>query len=137
MVIKEKALPAGASRWRYITIDEAHRIKNENSILSKTMRLFSSNYRLLITGRPFRCPLLPRPLLTLSTPSVCHSCTFLIDLYVHFQCIPLCSPSSGLHSRLYLLPLPARSSPCCRTTARAVGAVSTSCSRGVQLRRGL
>ncbi|KAJ7549555.1 hypothetical protein O6H91_07G058200 [Diphasiastrum complanatum] len=40
--------------WRYIIIDEAHRIKNENSILAKTMRLFSTNYRLLITGTPLQ-----------------------------------------------------------------------------------
>jgi SWI/SNF-related matrix-associated actin-dependent regulator of chromatin subfamily A member 5 len=37
--------------WRYCIIDEAHRIKNENSRLSKTMRMFSCNNRLLITGR--------------------------------------------------------------------------------------
>ncbi|GBG88593.1 hypothetical protein CBR_g48123 [Chara braunii] len=40
--------------WRYIIIDEAHRIKNENSILSKTMRIFNTNYRLLITGTPLQ-----------------------------------------------------------------------------------
>ncbi|CAI7787861.1 unnamed protein product [Closterium sp. NIES-53] len=53
MVIKEKTAFRRLS-WRYIIIDEAHRIKNENSILSKTMRLFSSNYRLLITGTPLQ-----------------------------------------------------------------------------------
>ncbi|CAI5526384.1 unnamed protein product [Closterium sp. Naga37s-1] len=53
MVIKEKSAFRRLS-WRYIIIDEAHRIKNENSILSKTMRLFSSNYRLLITGTPLQ-----------------------------------------------------------------------------------
>ncbi|GJP53341.1 hypothetical protein CLOM_g12500 [Closterium sp. NIES-68] len=53
MVIKEKTAFRKLS-WRYIIIDEAHRIKNENSILSKTMRLFSSNYRLLITGTPLQ-----------------------------------------------------------------------------------
>jgi predicted AAA+ superfamily ATPase len=40
--------------WRYIIIDEAHRIKNENSLLSKTMRLYNTNYRLLITGTPLQ-----------------------------------------------------------------------------------
>ncbi|XP_048568799.1 probable chromatin-remodeling complex ATPase chain isoform X2 [Triticum urartu] len=53
MAIKEKTALRRFS-WRYIIIDEAHRIKNENSLLSKTMRLFSTNYRLLITGTPLQ-----------------------------------------------------------------------------------
>ncbi|KAK7363624.1 hypothetical protein VNO77_05773 [Canavalia gladiata] len=53
MVIKEKAALRRFS-WRYIIIDEAHRIKNENSLLSKTMRLYNTNYRLLITGTPLQ-----------------------------------------------------------------------------------
>jgi SWI/SNF-related matrix-associated actin-dependent regulator of chromatin subfamily A member 5 len=53
MAIKEKTTLRRFS-WRYIIIDEAHRIKNENSLLSKTMRLFSTNYRLLITGTPLQ-----------------------------------------------------------------------------------
>ncbi|XP_020220338.1 ISWI chromatin-remodeling complex ATPase CHR11 [Cajanus cajan] len=53
MAIKEKTALRRFS-WRYIIIDEAHRIKNENSLLSKTMRLYSTNYRLLITGTPLQ-----------------------------------------------------------------------------------
>ena len=53
MAIKEKSALRQFS-WRYIIIDEAHRIKNENSILSKTMRLFNTNFRLLITGTPLQ-----------------------------------------------------------------------------------
>ncbi|XP_058203244.1 ISWI chromatin-remodeling complex ATPase CHR11 isoform X4 [Rhododendron vialii] len=53
MAIKEKSALRQFS-WRYIIIDEAHRIKNENSLLSKTMRLFKTNYRLLITGTPLQ-----------------------------------------------------------------------------------
>ncbi|XP_061349131.1 ISWI chromatin-remodeling complex ATPase CHR11-like isoform X2 [Gastrolobium bilobum] len=53
MVIKEKSTLRRFS-WRYIIIDEAHRIKNENSLLSKTMRLYNTNYRLLITGTPLQ-----------------------------------------------------------------------------------
>ncbi|KAH6832958.1 chromatin-remodeling protein 11 [Perilla frutescens var. hirtella] len=53
MAIKEKSVLRKFS-WRYIIIDEAHRIKNENSLLSKTMRLFNTNYRLLITGTPLQ-----------------------------------------------------------------------------------
>ncbi|XP_057416837.1 ISWI chromatin-remodeling complex ATPase CHR17-like [Lotus japonicus] len=53
MVIKEKSA-FRRFNWRYIIIDEAHRIKNENSLLSKTMRLYNTNYRLLITGTPLQ-----------------------------------------------------------------------------------
>lgn len=40
--------------WEYIVIDEAHRIKNVNSILSQIIRLFDSRARLLITGTPLQ-----------------------------------------------------------------------------------
>eukprot|EP00891_Asterochloris_glomerata_P000647 jgi/Astpho2/647/Aster-04487 len=53
MVIKEKN-HFKKFHWRYIIIDEAHRIKNENSILSRTVRMFKTNYRLLITGTPLQ-----------------------------------------------------------------------------------
>ncbi|CAN1238800.1 ISWI chromatin-remodeling complex ATPase CHR17 [Linum grandiflorum] len=53
MAIKEKSALRRFS-WRYIIIDEAHRIKNENSLLSKTMRLYNTNFRLLITGTPLQ-----------------------------------------------------------------------------------
>ncbi|KAK3189791.1 hypothetical protein Dsin_029352 [Dipteronia sinensis] len=53
MAIKEKTSLRRFS-WRYIIIDEAHRIKNENSLLSKTMRLYNTNFRLLITGTPLQ-----------------------------------------------------------------------------------
>ncbi|CAD7698507.1 unnamed protein product [Ostreobium quekettii] len=53
MVIKEKG-HLRRFHWRYIIIDEAHRIKNENSLLSKVVRLLRTNYRLLITGTPLQ-----------------------------------------------------------------------------------
>lgn len=53
MAIIEKAALKKFS-WRYLIIDEAHRIKNEKSILSVVIRLYHSNYRLLLTGTPLQ-----------------------------------------------------------------------------------
>jgi SWI/SNF-related matrix-associated actin-dependent regulator of chromatin subfamily A member 5 len=53
MVIKEKN-HWKKFHWRYIIIDEAHRIKNENSLLSRVVRMLKTNYRLLITGTPLQ-----------------------------------------------------------------------------------
>ncbi|KAI8063220.1 SNF2 family N-terminal domain-containing protein [Gongronella butleri] len=41
-------------QWQYIVIDEAHRIKNENSMLSQIVRMFDSKGRMLITGTPLQ-----------------------------------------------------------------------------------
>jgi SWI/SNF-related matrix-associated actin-dependent regulator of chromatin subfamily A member 5 len=40
--------------WSYLIIDEAHRIKNENSSLSKAVRIMNTDHRLLITGTPLQ-----------------------------------------------------------------------------------
>jgi SWI/SNF-related matrix-associated actin-dependent regulator of chromatin subfamily A member 5 len=40
--------------WQYIVMDEAHRIKNENSLLAQIVRIFKSESRLLITGTPLQ-----------------------------------------------------------------------------------
>lgn len=53
MVIKEKGTLKRLA-WQYIIIDEAHRIKNEESTLSQIIRLFYSKNRLLITGTPLQ-----------------------------------------------------------------------------------
>lgn len=52
-IIKEKAT-FKKFHWRYIIIDEAHRIKNENSRLSQVLRTLKCNNRLLITGTPLQ-----------------------------------------------------------------------------------
>ncbi|GEQ66352.1 hypothetical protein JCM33374_g15 [Metschnikowia sp. JCM 33374] len=53
IVIREKS-SFRKFNWQYIVIDEAHRIKNEESLLSQIIRLFHSKNRLLITGTPLQ-----------------------------------------------------------------------------------
>ncbi|EFX03790.1 snf2 family helicase [Grosmannia clavigera kw1407] len=53
MILREKA-HLRKFAWEYIIIDEAHRIKNEESSLAQVIRLFNSRNRLLITGTPLQ-----------------------------------------------------------------------------------
>lgn len=53
MCIKEKSV-FKKFNWRYMVIDEAHRIKNEKSKLSEILREFKTNNRLLLTGTPLQ-----------------------------------------------------------------------------------
>ena len=52
-LIKEKG-KLGKIGWEYLIIDEAHRIKNENSTLSRVVRTMDTNFRVLITGTPLQ-----------------------------------------------------------------------------------
>ena len=53
MCLREKSALRRLS-WEYIVIDEAHRIKNVDSMLSQIVRAFTSRSRLLITGTPLQ-----------------------------------------------------------------------------------
>ncbi|KAK3994640.1 ISWI chromatin-remodeling complex ATPase ISW2 [Cladorrhinum sp. PSN332] len=53
MILREKA-HLRKFAWEYIIIDEAHRIKNEESSLAQVIRMFNSRNRLLITGTPLQ-----------------------------------------------------------------------------------
>lgn len=53
MCLREKSSLKKLS-WEYIVIDEAHRIKNVDSMLSQIVRTFNSRSRLLITGTPLQ-----------------------------------------------------------------------------------
>ena len=53
MIIREKS-QFKRTQWKYLIIDEAHRIKNEKSLLSRVVRTIPSEHRLLITGTPLQ-----------------------------------------------------------------------------------
>lgn len=53
MILREKS-HLKKFAWEYIVIDEAHRIKNEESSLAQIIRVFNSRNRLLITGTPLQ-----------------------------------------------------------------------------------
>ena len=53
MILREKS-HLKKFAWEYIIIDEAHRIKNEESSLAQVIRMFNSRNRLLITGTPLQ-----------------------------------------------------------------------------------
>lgn len=40
--------------WRYMIVDEAHRIKNEKTLLAQALRSLSTRNRLLLTGTPLQ-----------------------------------------------------------------------------------
>ena len=59
VVVAVRASPAQVNAlkkvpWRFLIIDEAHRIKNERAQLSKTVRLLKTENRLLVTGTPLQ-----------------------------------------------------------------------------------
>jgi SWI/SNF-related matrix-associated actin-dependent regulator of chromatin subfamily A member 5 len=41
-------------KWQYLIVDEAHKIKNEESIVSQRLRELRTHYRLLLTGTPLQ-----------------------------------------------------------------------------------
>lgn len=42
------------TRWRYIVVDEGHRLKNSNCRLIKELKMYTSANRLLLTGTPLQ-----------------------------------------------------------------------------------
>ena len=53
MVLREQSA-LSKFHWRYMVIDEAHRIKNEASKLADAVRAIATNNRLLLTGTPLQ-----------------------------------------------------------------------------------
>ncbi|GMT18489.1 hypothetical protein PFISCL1PPCAC_9786, partial [Pristionchus fissidentatus] len=74
-VLKEKAL-LGKINWKYLIVDEGHRLKNNNSKLTLMLNtFFRAQHRLLLTGTPLQNKL-PElwALLNFLLPSIFSSC---------------------------------------------------------------
>ncbi|XP_012676002.2 chromodomain-helicase-DNA-binding protein 1-like isoform X1 [Clupea harengus] len=41
-------------KWKILVVDEAHRLKNQNSLLHQTLNQFSVGFRVLLTGTPIQ-----------------------------------------------------------------------------------
>ncbi|RWS19172.1 hypothetical protein B4U80_10442, partial [Leptotrombidium deliense] len=53
ILLKDKSFLTGVS-WAVLGVDEAHRLKNDDSLLYKTLIDFDTNHRILITGTPLQ-----------------------------------------------------------------------------------
>ncbi|XP_035226982.1 chromodomain-helicase-DNA-binding protein 1-like isoform X2 [Stegodyphus dumicola] len=53
LLLKDKSFLSGIS-WAVLGVDEAHRLKNDDSLLYKSLFEFDTNHRLLITGTPLQ-----------------------------------------------------------------------------------
>jgi chromodomain-helicase-DNA-binding protein 1 len=53
ILLKDKML-LGSINWAALLVDEAHRLKNDDSLLYKALKEFNTNHRLLITGTPLQ-----------------------------------------------------------------------------------
>uniref|UniRef100_A0A182X6B5 Chromodomain-helicase-DNA-binding protein 1 n=1 Tax=Anopheles quadriannulatus TaxID=34691 RepID=A0A182X6B5_ANOQN len=53
ILLKDKTF-LGSIGWASLLVDEAHRLKNDDSLLYKALKEFDTNHRLLITGTPLQ-----------------------------------------------------------------------------------
>ncbi|CAI9733833.1 chromodomain-helicase-DNA-binding protein 1-like isoform X2 [Octopus vulgaris] len=53
ILLKDKSF-LGNVGWAFLGVDEAHRLKNDDSLLYKSLKEFDTNHRVLITGTPLQ-----------------------------------------------------------------------------------
>ncbi|KAK3791362.1 hypothetical protein RRG08_012544 [Elysia crispata] len=53
ILLKDKAFLAAES-WAFLGVDEAHRLKNDDSLLYRSLETFDTNHRILVTGTPLQ-----------------------------------------------------------------------------------
>lgn len=53
ILLKDQAF-LGSVAWAALVVDEAHRLKNDDSLLYRTLMQFRTNHRLLVTGTPLQ-----------------------------------------------------------------------------------
>lgn len=53
ILLKDKPF-LGSFQWAVLAVDEAHRLKNDDSLLYKSLLSFDCDHRLLITGTPLQ-----------------------------------------------------------------------------------
>jgi len=52
--MRDKKFLANKFKWKYIVVDEAHRLKNFNCRLTRELKQYNSDNRLLLTGTPLQ-----------------------------------------------------------------------------------
>ncbi|XP_055382330.1 chromatin-remodeling complex ATPase chain Iswi-like [Condylostylus longicornis] len=88
-------------KWCYFIVDEAHRIKNENSNIFKTCRSFNSINRLLLTGTPLQNNLHELwALLNFLLPDIFDSSNDFDTWFDTFDCLESKDKTKKLHSIL-------------------------------------
>ncbi|XP_031332867.1 chromatin-remodeling complex ATPase chain Iswi-like [Photinus pyralis] len=90
--------PLRMIHWQYMVVDEGQKIKNENTILAKTLRTFKSSNRLILSGTPLQNNLHELwSLLNFLLPDLFHSSDDFDSWFTTKQCLSDYSFVKRLH----------------------------------------
>eukprot|EP01105_Mastigella_eilhardi_P006365 TRINITY_DN1796_c0_g1_i3.p1 TRINITY_DN1796_c0_g1~~TRINITY_DN1796_c0_g1_i3.p1 ORF type:complete len:1271 (+),score=382.42 TRINITY_DN1796_c0_g1_i3:220-3813(+) len=96
-VLKDKSA-LGNIRWKYLIVDEAHRLKNCESQLHEILKEFKTSHRLLITGTPLQNSL--RELWSLLNFLMPARFSDLSEFEQRYSVLERCEQISQLHAEL-------------------------------------